>query len=201
MIPEYAAIKNRLEQEAVVHYDESPWYVSKTEQGDYGWLKTGIYKMSELLFILGRSRGKGNALELLGKPNGTIIGGQVAVTDDYGAYKNIFERHQLCWAHPLRKFRDLKDSPSLTKEQIPTCTKMYTGFANLYQELSTLLLEENNHHMNTGIWREDRIKKKEVKLRKIFRSIAVIHPKDPKKLQTLKTSLGKNEESYFTCMS
>ena len=35
MIPEYAAIKERLEREAVVHYDETPWYVAKEEQGNY----------------------------------------------------------------------------------------------------------------------------------------------------------------------
>ena len=78
---------------------------------------------------------------------------------------------------------------------------MYTEFAHVYKELTTILLEENTHHKSTGIWRTERMKKKELKLRKAFRSIAVVHPKDPKKLQTLKTSLGKNEEYYFTCMS
>lgn len=154
-----------------------------------------------MLFILGRSRGKGNAIELRGKPNGTIVGGQIGITDDYGAYRNIFERHGLCWAHPLRKFRDLKDSPSLTKEQVPRCQKMYTGFASLYKELATMLSKENDYHKLMGEWRTERVIKKEKKLRKAFQKLSIIHPEDPKKLKTLKTSLKKNEESYFTCMS
>ena len=102
-----------------------------------------------MLFSLGQSRGKGNAEELRGKPNSTVAGGQIAITDDYGAYKNIFGRRGPCWSHPLRKFRDLKDSPSLTEEQVPRCLKMYTGFASLYKELNATLLEENDHHRLT----------------------------------------------------
>lgn len=154
-----------------------------------------------MLFSLGRSRGKGNAIELRGKSNGTIDGGQIGITDDYGAYRNIFERHGLCWAHPLRKFRDLKDSPSLTEEQVPRCQKMYTEFASLYKELSTTLLEENAHHKLTGEWRTERILRKEKKFRKTFLKLSFFHPKDPKKLKTLKESLKKNENKYFTCLS
>lgn len=65
LVPEYAAMKERLEQEPVVHCDETPWYVAKEEQGNYGWFKTGVEKTSEMIFLLGRSRGKGNAIELL----------------------------------------------------------------------------------------------------------------------------------------
>lgn len=184
-----------------MHYDETPWPVAKEEQGNYGWIKTGVKKTSEILLSLGRSRGKGNAEELRGKPNEKIVGGQIGVTDDYAAYKNTFERHGLCWAHPLRKFRDLKESPSLTQVQVPRCTKMYIEFSNLYKELNDILLEENNHYELTKEWRTQKILKKEKRLRKIFQRIALIHPKDPKKLKTLKTSLAKNEDAYFTCMS
>ena len=42
---------------------------------------------------------------------------------------------------------------------------------------------------------------KEKKFRKTFLRLSVVHPKDPKKLKTLKESLKKNENEYFTCMS
>lgn len=129
-----------------------------------------------------------------------MIGGQVWVTDDYGAYRNIFEKHQLCWGHPLRKFRDLKDSPSLTKEQTPQCTKTYEAFAELYAKLTKILLEENTHYGITKEWRMERIAKKEKKLREAFQKVSIIHKKDPKKLRTLKESLQKNEDVYFTCL-
>lgn len=201
MIPEYVAIKERLEKEKVVHFDETPWYVAKEEQWNYWWLKTWVHKTSEMLFSLGRSRGKGNAEELLGKPSNAIIGGQIGISDDYGAYKKIFEIHWLCWAHPLRKFRDLKESPSLTVEQIPRCQNTYESFAKLYSELNKILEEENNYHKDNWEWRAEKILKKEKKLRKAFKKLSIIHQKDPKKLKTLKTSLQKNEDAYFVCMS
>jgi len=68
----------------------------------------------DTVFVLGKNRGKGNAIDLLGE-NYRGIG----VTDDYGAYTNIFKpgNHALCWAHPHRKFRDLKNSKYLEKKK------------------------------------------------------------------------------------
>ena len=51
-----------------------------------------------VLFRCGVSRGKAEAQEVLGEKFGGI-----GVSDDYGAYKNLFEEHRLCWAHLLRK--------------------------------------------------------------------------------------------------
>lgn len=51
-----------------------------------------------VLFRCGVGRGKAEAQAVLGaKFNG------IGVSDDYGAYKSLFEEHQLCWAHLLRK--------------------------------------------------------------------------------------------------
>lgn len=54
----------------------------------------------ESVFLAGESRGKGNALKLLGENFSGFT-----VSDDYGAYRKL-RNHQLCWAHLLRKFRD-----------------------------------------------------------------------------------------------
>ena len=98
---------------------------------------------------MGRSRGKGNIAELHGKdPNPGVD-----VTDDYGAYRNTFEKHQLCWAHPLRKFRDLSESPSLTNEKAILCKETYEAFRECYTELRKLLDEENGYYENTGEWK------------------------------------------------
>jgi hypothetical protein len=56
--------------------------------------------------MLGKSRGKGNAEELIEGMSEESVG----ISDDYGAYKNLFKYHQLCWAHPYRKLRDLAKS-------------------------------------------------------------------------------------------
>ena len=83
------------------HYDETGWKVQKEEQGKFAWVATGTENF-DTVFSLGRSRGKGN-IEDIGK-------GKIGISDDYGAYKNSFAEHQLCWAHPQRKLRDMAES-------------------------------------------------------------------------------------------
>jgi len=125
----------------------------------------------------------------------------VGVSDDYGAYRNLFARHQLCWAHPLRKLRDLKDSPSLTSGSMKHATHVYEAFAKLYASLRKLLERENGSYGKTKQWRSEYIAKEQGRLEKKFQKIATPHPGDPKKLKTLKESLLKNKDSYFTCLS
>ena len=125
----------------------------------------------------------------------------VGVSDDYGAYRNLFGRHQLCWAHPLRKFRDLKDSPSLPKEKVKYAECTYKAFAHLYKNLQETLTEENDHYTKTKEWRTLILTKKQKKFENAFHKLSIIHPKDPQKLKTLKASLQKNQQSYFTCFS
>jgi hypothetical protein len=51
-----------------------------------------------VLFRCGVGRGKAEAEKVLGQ----FFAG-VGVTDDYAAYKSLFSKHQLCWAHLIRK--------------------------------------------------------------------------------------------------
>ena len=51
-----------------------------------------------VLFRCGVGRGKAEAQKIIGEKFRGI-----GVTDDYGAYKYLFNQHQLCWAHLLRK--------------------------------------------------------------------------------------------------
>jgi len=175
---------------------------------------TAPHKESELVFLCGRSRGKGNAEELLGKsgtntpkhesihePKHEPKHEPIGVTDDYPAYRNLFKQHQLCWAHPLRKLRDLKESPSLTPMQRKHCLKTYESFSLLYVQLRNLLQEENAQWKISKIWREEAMNEARQRLQKNFVKMATSHSQDPKKLQTYKTSLIKNMEDYFTCLS
>jgi hypothetical protein len=125
----------------------------------------------------------------------------VGVSDDYGAYRNLFMRHQLCWSHPLRKFRDLRDSPSLPRDTVKYTKRTYEAFAKLYGSLQKILAEENEHYENTKEWRALLIARKQEKLEKAFHCLSIIHSKDPQKLKTLKMSLQKNQRAYFTCLS
>lgn len=76
------------------HYDETGWKVQKEAQGNYAWI-TRPTSGEETIFLMGRSRGKGNAEELRGD-----VDNQVGITDDYGAYTNMFRKHQLLHGTP-----------------------------------------------------------------------------------------------------
>jgi transposase len=89
----YDTIAELLARQLVVYVDETGWQVGT--QACYTWaFSTAMH----VLFRCGVSRSKAEAQAVLGE---TFAG--VGVTDDYAAYKNLFNEHQLCWAHLLRK--------------------------------------------------------------------------------------------------
>lgn len=90
---EYDAIAELLAQQLVIYVDETGWQVGK--QACYAWVfSTAVH----VLFRCGVGRGKAEAQAVLGEQFGGI-----GVSDDYAAYKSLFNQHQLCWAHLLRK--------------------------------------------------------------------------------------------------
>lgn len=170
-----------------VHYDETGWPVQVEGQGNYCWVKRPT-EGEEAVFLMGRSRGKANALELQGEG---MSGIQTGISDDYGAYQNMFEFHQLCMAHPKRKLRDLKDSKTLSGKSLGNCLKSYEIFSKLYADLRETLSSEYQKES----WLE---KRGEYIVR--LRKIAVIEIDDPKKLKEVKAGLDRNTEDYFTCL-
>lgn len=167
------------------HYDETGW---KTPggQGDYCWIKRPTIG-EETVFLMGRSRGKGNALELRGD-----IDNQTGISDDYAAYDNLFEDHQLCMSHPNRKLRDLSGAKTLSEEKREYCTKSYSAFSSLYQELEETLSSE----YHKPIW----LQKRKAYMKRL-KEIALITEHDPEKLKAIKQSLTQNAEKYFTCLT
>ena len=165
-----------------VHYDETGWPVQQEIQGSFGWVITGT-DTADSLFTLGESRGKGVAQRLKGDSD------HIGITDDYGAYRNLFTKHQLCWAHPLRKLRDLSQSEELDPEKKGYCLTLYQKFKELYERVEmicALPIDQRRPYVKELLQR--------------FIQIAKPRADDSIKLVTIKKSLVKNKQAYFTCL-
>lgn len=168
------------------HYDETSWNVQKEGLGNYAWISrptTG----EETIFLMGRSRGKGNAEELRGE-----VDNQVGITDDYGAYDNLFVKHQLCIAHPQRKLRELSQSKTLSETSKTACDKTYESFKKLYAQLEETLATEYDKEL----W----LTKRDAYIKRL-EEIAIITKNDPQKLKTIKQTLYEKAAMYFTCLT
>lgn len=167
------------------HYDETGW---KTlgGLGNYCWI-TRPTEGEEAIFLMGRSRGKGNAIELQGEGDN-----QIGISDDYGAYTNMFKKHQLCNAHPHRKLRDLSEAKTLPEEIRTVCTTCYKAFKTLYAELEKTLKTP----YEKTLW----LQKREEYMERL-KVLAKPNAHDPHKLKTIKQSLTTNAEKYFTCLT
>lgn len=113
---EYERLKERILEAKSTHLDETSWQTQS--ENNYVWnLSSG--ETEEAVFLIGRSRGKGNGEELLKGYKG------VRITDCYAAYKNMDGEHQVCWAHIVRKARDLAKSEVLEKEKKEFAREIY----------------------------------------------------------------------------
>jgi len=90
---QYDTIAELIALSMIVYIDETGWKVGK--RSCYTW---AFSTATHVLFRCGVGRGKAEAEKVLGQ----FFAG-VGVTDDYAAYKSLFNKHQLCWAHLIRK--------------------------------------------------------------------------------------------------
>ncbi len=60
LLPAYHALAARVRDAPAAHYDETGYPVQEEGQGQFGWVKTAA-DSPDALFLLGRTRGKGNA--------------------------------------------------------------------------------------------------------------------------------------------
>lgn len=176
--PDYQSLKESILNQTGVHYDETGWKVQKEEahNGKYAWVATGT-ENHDTVFSLGRNRGQGNIHDL-----GTA---KIGITDDYGAYKNAFEEHQLCWAHPQRKFRDLAESKEFEGGKKKHVMTTYQQFSQLYHSLQKKIGDDISPYLKK-------------RFKEIFDQIARMNTKDPAPLAKLKNALRRNKEEYFT---
>ncbi len=117
---EYDTIAQLLAGQLVIYVDETGWQVGK--QACYTWVfSTAMHG----LFRCGVGRGKAQAQAILGEQFDGI-----GVSDDYAAYKSLFNQHQLCWAHLLRKAIKLM----LQQPTEPTYRQFLDDLYDLYQQ-------------------------------------------------------------------
>jgi transposase len=185
LLPAMKDIEAKIREAPAAHYDETSYPVQNGKQGNYAWVKSSSCG-PETVFRLGRTRGKGNAEEIRGSQSN-----QVGVSDDYGAYDNIFKNHALCWAHPLRKFRDLATSGVLTQDHHAQCLSFYEKFHRLERDIALTIIAPLSDAERTDA------------VKKFGRKIDILMSSDPldlPALATLKKTFVKNREKYLLCI-
>lgn len=185
LLPAMEDIERKICKSPAAHYDETSYPVQHGEQGNYAWVKTSS-NGPETVFRLGRTRGKGNAIELRGPPSD-----QVGVSDDYGAYDTLFKNHALCWAHPLRKFRDLAKSSALSLEHHECCRTFYEKFHALEHAVALTLMSPLS-----DAERAQAAAKFGVEIDVLMAPDSTDLPV----LATLKNTFLKNREKYLLCI-
>lgn len=191
LTPYYNNLVERMEEEPA-HYDETSWKTGEkgkeASKGNYCWTKVSV-KNNDRLFWFGECRGKGVAEELRGEKDGSI-----GISDNYNSYKNLFDKHQLCWAHPHRKLRDLAESDVINdKKRKKACKEAYKQFKKLYEQC-----REFRDKLNSSPPPESEINKRKKELMKVFDSITKPTENDPEKLEAIKKSLARDKDKYFT---
>lgn len=177
--PHYERLKISVMSQEAVHYDETSWKLQKEGKGAYAWVATGT-ENNDTVFSLGQSRGKGNIEEL-----GIA---KIGITDDYGAYKKTFAEHQLCWAHPQRKLRDIAESKEIEMGKRERCKKSYIRFSKLYKHIVDMRGCAISAHLKRTFQTE-------------FNHASAHHALDPTPLSKIKEALRKNKEKYFTFLA
>jgi transposase len=179
--PEYERLKERIRGEPSVHLDETGW---RLFIGDgyrrFAWTMTGGTS-AESVFTVGKTRGKGNATDLLGDSRAIVV------SDDYGAYRRLEQPHQLCLAHILRKLRDLARSGEITGASHDHCVAAYATFAAIYADIEKARMSSDPDASHDA-------------LRKRLQTFALPDPLDPAKLSRVKRQVSERTENYLTCL-
>lgn len=175
--PFYERLKATIRGEPGVHLDETGWKLLTDGDKSYAWVMSGV-QSGENIFLIGESRGKGNTDTLLGENYQGFV-----VSDDYAAYKKR-EKHQLCWAHLLRHWRDVATSGEITEAQRMRCKEEYKQLCLIFDDL--------NHHRSMERYNEFAQRLADLSMNK---------PNDPPKILRFKTTLKKNIPNYLTCLS
>lgn len=185
--PAYERLKTRIRAGPGSHLDETGFEIQALGYRNFGWVMSGT-EGPEVVYRLADNRGKGNAEELLG---GGFQG--VRITDGYPAYKNLAGKHQVCWAHLLRKSRELGwDADALGPERAAHCREWSVRLHRTYATLSSCHAEP---------YTERRRIRQAGQLRRQVRALVESHPLDPKKLADLKAFLHEYEHALFTCLT
>lgn len=99
--------RSHVQKARVVHLDETSWY----QHSSRAWLWTAV-TARVAVFLIRPTRSRKVALEFVRRWFPGVV-----VSDRYNAYRWVAkERHQYCWAHLIREFRELAELHSDSKE-------------------------------------------------------------------------------------
>ena len=174
--PEYEQLKEEIRGSPIVHLDETGWKLFLEKLRSFAWSMST--PQGKAVFLVGESRGGGNVEKLLGPDYEGVV-----VTDDFGAYKKLL-RHQLCWAHIVRKFRDLAQSEGMDAPTKQHHRQAYETLCGIYAEI-----------------RGNRLPSLYAKYAVQLTALAQTAALDCKKLRTYKATLLTNIPKYLTCLS
>lgn len=208
--PQYEQLRNKITSQKGVHFDETGWLVQQDDSSKYSWCMTGS-ETEDVLYEVWISRGgwavkllsqniKENEKERKARKNEEKIVEFVGISDGYGGYTNKFAQHQLCWAHPHRKLRELSESKSLEKEKLERCKNTYHSFSTLYKQLRKELKDEDKKVKNNYPSSKEKRQILKDTLQTKLEKIVEINENDPKKLITYKTTIAKYIDKYFVCI-
>ncbi len=183
--PEYSRIDADIRGQPGNHLDETTWNIQEYAGHCYAWIKTGTTN-ANVLFRLTISRGGQHAKELLGNYTG------VRITDGYSVYTKLPGKHQLCWAHLIRKARDLARLTSLPQDKQLHCQKWYGQLCEVYQAM----VEYRGQPFNQQL-RQRQAKRLLEQVCKLCQP----HILDPHKLKNLKQHMLDFEHALFTCLT
>jgi transposase len=173
---EYEQLTESIRLSPIRNIDETGWYVALDDgRGRFGWVMSNALT-KQRVYVLGTSRGKGNADALLGETDNTTV------SDDYGAYRKL-ANHQLCFAHLARDLRDLAQSPSLPLSITSHCADLVRQCSDLYADIIKNQVPQHYERFAT-----------------ILTSLSAPFTDEPSKLVTLKTTLLRNIPKYLTCL-
>lgn len=179
--PEYERLKVRLRSELSVHLDETIWdLILGDGYRRYAWTMVGGTS-KESVFILGKTRGKGNADDLLGDSRAVVV------SDDYAAYRTLNGPHQLCCAHILRKLRDLARSGEIEGRAHDHCVAAYHTFAAIYGEVEVARTSSRPTTSHDAVLKRLRV-------------FATIRSFDVTKLVRIKNQVSERAQEYLTCL-
>ena len=179
LAPVESALLASIRSETSHHMDESRYDVRGETR--YAWSISGGPSLDSV-YRLGVSRGKGIAEDLRGDSAGVLV------SDDYGAYRILAEQHQLCFAHLIRKFRDLAQHEGFSDMQKADVVSTYRQIKYIYRDVvSACALPDPQEHR--------------VSLSAQFAAVATLRADDPKPVTRLKRTLMKNIPYYLTCLS
>lgn len=178
--PEYERLKARIRGEPSIHLDETGWKLLAIHDSGYAWTMVGGTS-DEAVFALGKNRGKGNADALVGDSKAVLV------HDGYAAYDHFENEHQRCFAHPLRKLRDLTASQELGPADRVHCREAYETFAFIYADVEAARTSSGQSPQYDAF----------LERLKTF-SHFDIH--DPAKLVRIKKEVGNRPEQFLTCL-